>query len=266
MSEIHPTAVVDPAAKIGEGTKIGPCAVIEGGAEIGADCEIQAHAVVTGQVEMGERNRIGYGAIIGAEPQDLSFKADVNSKLRIGNGNWIREHATLHRGSKENSETQIGNNNFLMAGAHVGHDCRVGNNVMIANNCLLGGHVEIGDGAFLGGGSVYHQFIRVGRNAITQGNSGFGKDLPPYMIGAKVNRIAGINSIGLRRAGFSVNDRAEIKMLYQLFFRSGSNLKNAMATADAESWGEPARQFLDFVRQAGKRGLCAGKRGSDPED
>lgn len=257
---IHTAAHVDPSAEIGEGTTVGPGAVVEAGAVVGRHCEIQAHAVVCSATVLGNSNRVGYGAILGAEPQDVSYRKEFRSRLVVGDDNWIREYATLHRGSGDGAETVVGSGNFLMAGAHVGHDCRVGNRVVIANNCLLGGHVSVGDGAFLGGGSVFHQHIRVGRLAITQGNSGFGKDLPPYMIGSAVNRVSGVNAVGLRRAGFGAEDRSEIKRLHRLFFASGLGVQGALEQTAKEKWGEAAAAFLEFIRTAGKRGICSGLR------
>lgn len=262
---LHPTAVIEDGAQIGAGTAIGPYAVIEAGARVGSGCTIQAHAVICASATLGDSNTVGYGAVLGGDPQSIGFDPATESTLVIGHHNIIREHATLHRGSKPGSATTLGDHNFLMAGSHVGHDCQIGSHVIIANNCLLGGHVEVGNNAFLGGGSVYHQFIRIGTGAITQGKSGFGKDLPPYMIGAGVNRVAGVNVVGLRRSGFSPVDRAEIKSLYKLFFHSGHSVPGAMEAAESTAWGEPARIFLEFIASAGKRGICAGYRSGERE-
>ena len=146
--KIHPSAIVDPKARLGDDVEIGPFVCIGGEVEIGARCVVQSHAVLDGAVKLGADNRIGHGTIIGGWPQDLSFKAGTLSSVEIGDNNVIREHATIHRGTAEGSVTRLGNNNFLMAGAHVGHNCEIGNKVIIANNCLLGGHVTVDDGAF----------------------------------------------------------------------------------------------------------------------
>ncbi len=257
---IHPTAIVEEGAVLGAHTRVGPYAVIESGAVLGEGCVVQAHAVICSSARLGSYNHVGYGAILGGDPQSIGFDPATSSTLEIGDHNTIREYATLHRGSKADSATVLGNHNFLMAGCHVGHDCHVGNHVIIANNCLLGGHVTVGDGAFLGGGSVYHQFIRIGQGAITQGKSGFGKDLPPYMIGAGVNRVAGVNVVGLRRAGHSASERAEIKTLFKLFFHSGLPVSVALEEAARSQWSAPARTFLEFITTTGKRGLCGGYR------
>src|SRR5678816_836679 len=252
----HRTAVIHPDAEIADDVEIGPYAVIEGPARIGASCVIQAHAIIGGQVVMGERNLIGYGAVIGAEPQDLAFKSDVRSEVRIGNDNRIREYATIHRGTTEGSATIVGDHCFLMVGAHLGHNVRLGDQVIIANNSMLAGYVEIEDRVFIGGGCVFHQFIRVGRLAICQGASGFSKDIPPFTMAAERNGVAGLNVVGLRRAGIGSERRTEIKAAFALLYRSGLNVKQALAAAGERSWNEEAQAFWDFVRAAGKRGLC----------
>jgi UDP-N-acetylglucosamine acyltransferase len=156
----------------------------------------------------------------------------------------------------------MGNKNFLMAGAHVGHNCVIGNDVIIANNCLLAGHVRVDHGAFLGGGSTFHQHMHVGRLVMVQGSSAFGKDLPPFVIAAERNSVFGLNVVGLRRGGFSANDRDEIKAAFELIYLSGLNLSQALEKAAAIKFSAPAREFLDFVTNAKKRGICPLKRGA----
>ncbi len=258
--KIHPTAVIADAATIGDSCEIGPHVVIQDNVVIGDNNRLLAHAVLCSGTQLGTGNTIGYSAVLGGDPQDLSFAPATDSGLIIGNNNTIRELATLHRSTRAGYQTQLGNDNYLMAGAHVGHDCLLGNHIIIANNCLLGGHVTIQDRVFLGGGSVYHQFIRVGEGAITQGNSGFGKDLPPFLVGAGVNRIAGINSIGLKRNGMPPQERTEIRDLYKLLFRSGMSISGALEQTANQQWSSPAQRFLDFIRSAGKRGICSGYR------
>lgn len=262
---IHHTAIIDPEAKLGVNIEIGPYAVIDGCVEIGDYSSIESHAVIEGDVRIGSGNVIGHGAIIGTPPQDLSYSPDRETGVEIGNENVIREHCTIHRGSSEGSATKIGHNNFLMAGAHVGHNCEIGNNVIIANNCLLGGHVSVGDGAFLGGGCVFHQNIRVGRLAITQGASAFSKDIPPFVIAAERNYVFGLNVIGLRRAGFSPQERDEVKAAFKLIYASGLNVGEAIAKASSMTVGPAAREFIDFVAAAKKKGVCPLKRDADPD-
>ena len=263
--KIHATAIVDPGAQIGSGVEIGPYSIVGRGAKIGDNTLIQSHAVIEGDVTIGAKNFIGHGAIIGTTPQDLSFSPERKTKIEIGDENVIREHCTIHRGSAEGSATKIGSKNFLMAGAHVGHNCEIGSNVIIANNCLLGGHVRVDDSAFLGGACVFHQHMHIGRLAITQGQSAFGKDIPPFVIAAERNNVFGLNVIGLRRSGFSAKDRDEIKAAFRLIYTSDLNLAQALEKSATIKFGGAAREFLDFVANAKKRGICPYKRGGEEE-
>ena len=258
--KIHPTALVDPAARLGDEVEIGPYSCVGPEVEIGPRTIVQSHVVLEGAVRLGSDNRIGPGAVLGGWPQDLSFKPETKSSVEIGNHNTIREHVTIHRGTAAGTCTRLGDHNFLMAGAHVGHNCALGNKVIVANDCLLGGYVTVEDGAFLGGGSVFHQFVRVGRLAITQGNSGVGKDIPPYLAAAEVNRVIGLNVVGMKRAGLSGEDRAEIKAAFRLLYESGWNVSQALEQAQQKAWGEPAQAFFDFVAAAKRRGICGLRR------
>jgi UDP-N-acetylglucosamine acyltransferase len=260
-AKIHPTAIVDPNAKIGANVQIGPFSIIGPHVKIGAKTVVQSHVVIEGEVITGHGNFIGHSAIIGAPPQDVSFLPERKTKVEIGNDNIIREYCTIHRGSPDGSATKIGDKNFLMAGAHIGHNCIIGNDVIIANNCLLAGHVRVDDGAFLGGGSTFHQFMHIGRLVMVQGSSAFGKDLPPFVVAAERNCVFGLNIIGMRRAGLSVNDRDEIKEAFKLIYLSGLNTSQALDKAATMIFGAPAREFLDFVANARKRGICPLKRG-----
>ena len=264
-TKIHPAAIVDPAAKLGADVEIGPFSIVGPHATIGEKTIVQSHVVIEGEVAIGSGNFIGHGAIIGAPPQDVSFSPERKTKVEIGNDNVIREYCTIHRGSPEGSATKIGDKNFLMAGAHIGHNCVIGNNVVIANNCLLAGHVRVDDGAFLGGGSTFHQHMHVGRLVMVQGSSAFGKDLPPFVIAAERNSIFGVNVVGLRRAGFSQKDREEIKAAFKLVYLSGLNVSEALNKATTKEFRGPAREFLDFVANAKKRGICPLKRSASEE-
>lgn len=255
-SIIHPSAIVDPAAKIAGDVEIGPYSIIGANVKIGARSTIQSHVVLEGDVTIGEDNLIGHGAIIGAPPQDVSFSPDRKTRVEIGDNNVIREYCTIHRGTAEGTATKIGDNNFLMAGAHIGHNCEIADNVTIANNCLLAGYVRVDDQAFIGGGSTFHQHMRVGRLVMVQGSSAFGKDLPPFTLAAERNSIMGINAIGLKRAGFSRQDRDEIKAAFKLIYLSGLNTSQALEKAASMKIGAAAREFFDFVTEAKKRGLC----------
>ena len=255
--KIHPSAIVDPGARLGEEVEIGPYACIGAGVEIGPGTIVQSHAVIEGTVRIGAENRIGPGAIIGGWPQDLNFKPGTHSSVEIGDRNVIREYATIHRGTAADSATRLGDDNFLMAGAHLGHNCILGNKVIVANNCLLGGYVAVDDGAFLGGGCVFHQFMRIGRLAIAQGLSAFSKDIPPFCLAAERNLVFGLNVVGLRRAGFSGEERAELKRAFRLLYESGLNVSQALEQARIQEWAAPAQAFFDFVAEAKRRGICA---------
>jgi UDP-N-acetylglucosamine acyltransferase len=259
-AKIHPTAVVDPKAKISAGAEIGLFSIVGPQATIGDKTIVQSHVVIEGEVEIGTGNLIGHGAVIGPPPQDVSFSPERKTKVEIGNDNIIREYCTINRGTADGSATKIGDKNFLMTGAHIGHNCEIGNNVVIANNCLLAGYVRVDDGAFLGGGSTFHQFMHIGRLVMVQGSSAFGKDLPPFVIAAERNCVFGLNIVGLRRAGFSAKERDEIKAAFQLVYLSKLNISQALKKATTMNFSAPAREFLDFVANAKKRGICPIKR------
>jgi UDP-N-acetylglucosamine acyltransferase len=176
--------------------------------------------------------------------------------VRIGKNNTIREHVTINRATAENTDTTVGDDNFLMTGCHLAHDCRIGNKVILANTVLMAGHVEVGDGAFLGGGSVFHQFIRIGRLAMVRGGCRFSKDIPPFCVAAGTNLAMGLNSIGLRRAGLSAESRMQLKRAFRLLYLSDLNVSQALETAGRETWGPEAVMFFDFVRGAKKKGIC----------
>jgi UDP-N-acetylglucosamine acyltransferase len=253
---IHPTALISPTAVLGEGVEVGPFAVIEDGVVLGPGCRVLGHAQVLTGVVMGSRNTVDRGAIIGGDPQSLSFDPATRSGVRIGNDNVFREHVTLHRSTAAGGATVLGDGNFLMAHCHLGHDCTVGDRNVIANAVLLGGHVTIGDRTFLGGGSAYHQFIRVGDQAMVQGNSSISADVPPYCIGHDFNLLAGLNIIGLRRAGLDSAARLELKRLYRRVYKDACGPVKAAAALLPEIMSASGRRFLEFIAQPGSKGLC----------
>ena len=204
---------------------------------------------------MGAHNRFHAGCVIGDAPQDLKYK-DEPTGLRIGDHNVFREHVTVHRSNKVGEVTVLGSHNFLMANSHVAHNCVVGDHTIIANGVLLAGHVTVQDRAFISGNCLVHQFTRVGTLALMQGGSAISKDLPPFTVALRDNEMCGLNIVGLRRAGFSAEQRLELKQLYQALFRSGRPLREAVAEARRGFTGEAAKTLLDFVTAA-KRGVCA---------
>jgi UDP-N-acetylglucosamine acyltransferase len=257
--KIHPTAMVSTRARLADDVEIGAHAIIGENVALGAGCIVQAHAVLEGRTTFGAGNFVGYGAIIGATPQDFAYRDSVVSEVRIGDANTLREYVTIHRGTKEGSATVVGNDCYLMVGTHLGHNVNLGDKVVIANNCLLAGYVEVGSGAVLGGGTVFHQFLRIGPLAMVRGGTRFGKDIPPYVLADGKNLLSGVNAIGLRRAGFPPEVRQEIKRAFKLVYWSGINISQALERAKESSWSAEAQAFFDFIAFS-KRGVCGANR------
>ncbi len=257
MSEIHPSAIVSDEARLAEDVSVGPFSIIDAGVEIGAGCKVGAHVWLTGGTVMGEGNEIGYGSIIGAAPQDLSFDEATPSKVVIGNDNRIREYVTIHRSHVEGGTTQIGDSNFLMTGVHIAHDVRMGSRNVLANNVLLAGHIRMEDHIFLGGGGGFHQFLHIGGYSIVQGNAVISRDVPPFCMAHGRNGLAGLNVIGLRRGGFTREQRADIKRAYHLLFRSGGNMSEALAKAEKETWTDLAEKLFDAARNPSRKGMIS---------
>ena len=262
---IHKTALIDPSAQIDPTAEIGPYVVIEGAAEVAAGCRIEAHAQLVGHVVVGAGTRIGRAAIIGGEPQDLGFDRATQSSVILGKKNVIHEHVTIHRGSKPGTVTRIGDGNFLMVGSHLAHDVVLGDRNILANAVLLGGHVHIGNSTFIGGGAVFHQFLRIGDFCVIQGNGSFSKDIPHYCAAQLKNRITGLNVVGLRRQGFTAEERGEIKKLFNLLFCSRMNLTQARHQAVTQEWSQKARRLLDFVQAPSKKGVCPVRLGREDD-
>ncbi|MBI3881100.1 MAG: acyl-ACP--UDP-N-acetylglucosamine O-acyltransferase [Verrucomicrobia bacterium] len=251
---IHPTAIVHRGAQLDPSVRVGPYAVIDEHVSVGANCVVGPHVHLTGHTSIGEGNRFHTGCVIGDAPQDLKYQ-DEPTRLIVGANNVFREHFTVHRSSKIEEATVIGSENFLMAHAHVAHNCRVGDHVILANGALLGGHVSVADRVFISGNCLVHQFVRIGTLALMQGGSAISKDLPPFTIARGGNGICGLNVVGLRRAGFGTEERLELKKLYHVLFRSGQNMHNAMAVAELRFTSDVARAMLEFVASS-KRGVC----------
>jgi len=252
---IHPTAVIHPRAELPGSVSVGPYAVIDENVVLGPDCVVGPHVHLTGHTTIGARNRFHTGCVIGDAPQDLKYQS-APTRLRIGDQNVFREHTTVHRSNKLEEDTVLGSHNFLMAGAHIGHNSQVGNHVILANGALLGGHVLVDDRAFLSGHCLVHQFVRVGALALMQGGSAISKDLPPFCVARGDNGICGLNAVGLRRAGFSSDQRLELRRLYHFLFRSGRPLRHAVDEARQQFVSESSRVLLEFVA-ATRRGVCA---------
>ena len=219
-SQIHPTALVDPAAQLGEGVRVGPYAVVGPDVQIGAGTRIGPHAVLDGRVSLGRDNHVFAGACIGQEPQDLKYTGDA-TEVVIGDGNRIREYVTINRATAGDEQTILGDGNLLMAYSHIGHNCRLGNRIVIANGVAVAGHVDIDDRAVIGGVLGIHQFVHIGTLAMVGGMSRIDRDVPPFMIvEGHPGRLRGLNRLGIKRSGLAdQSDGAALKELQQLWKR-----------------------------------------------
>lgn len=258
---IHPTAIIAPSARLGEGVSVGPYAIVEDDVAIGDKSVVHAHAQIKQYTRMGKGNTVHSFAIVGGTPQDLKFHGEV-SAMEIGDNNTIREFATLHRGTEGGGGlTKVGNNCLIMAYCHVAHDCKVGNNVIMSNNATLAGHVEVHDFAIVGGLSAVHQFVRIGTHAFVGGVTGIGMDLPPYML-AVGNRggVNGPNIVGLRRMKVPTTTISAMRSIYRIIWLSGIPRQEALAQVQ-EEYGEipEVQTFLEFIHSS-ERGILAVQR------
>jgi UDP-N-acetylglucosamine acyltransferase len=261
---IHPTAVVSDGARLGDDVVIGPHAVIEAGAEIGDGSVIGAHAIVKRYTTLGRQNRVFEGAVLGGEPQDLAYDGSP-SRLVIGDRNTIREGVTIHRASKPGAATVVGSDCFLMAYAHVAHDCRIADRVIMANDALLSGHIEVGERAFISGCVVVQQFSRIGRLALLGGGSKVPKDCLPFVItDGNPARARGLNVVGLRRAGMGAAELRALKEALRLLLRSALPLAEALERM-SELRHPLVDEMIEFAR-ASKRGFHKGVREREAAD
>jgi UDP-N-acetylglucosamine acyltransferase len=252
---VAPTARVDPAAIIGPGARIGEFCLIESDVAIGAHCLLEPYVYVKRWTTMGERNEISAGTVLGTDPLDKGFTGE-RSYLRIGNGNQIREHYTISRGTAPESVTEIGDNNYIMTSGHIAHNCVVGSHIVIASCALIAGYVEIEDQAFISGGVVVHQFSKIGRLAMIGGNTRVNSDVPPFFLYSGFDVEAkGLNMVGLKRAGYKASDVTVLKKAYQILYRSGLRLEEALAKIESEIPTPDTLHLVAFVRRS-KRGIC----------
>lgn len=260
---VHPSAFVHESARLGDDVVVGPCAVIEADVVIGAGSRIDAFASVKSHTRMGERNHIHSYACVGGEPQDLKFHGEVTT-LEMGDGNTVREFATLHRGTEGGGGvTRIGSNNLLMAYTHVAHDCILGSGIVMSNGATLAGHVHVGDHVILSGLSAVHQFVRIGDHAFVGGMSGIAQDLPPFMLA--VGHRAGVHSpnlVGLRRMQATRELIAALKNAYRLVWNSEVPRKEALEQLEYELGNYPeVLLFVEFIR-ASERGILPASQGT----
>jgi UDP-N-acetylglucosamine acyltransferase len=255
---IHPTAIIHPKAELGARVTVGPYCVIGPNVVIGDDCELASHVVIDSNTTIGRGNKFFSQCAIGGDPQDKKFKGEPESRLEIGDENFIREFVTVSRGSGHGGGlTRIGSRNWIMAYCHVAHDCTVGNDAIMANNGTLGGHCTVEDRVYMGGFTAVHQFCTIGTLTMTGGHTMIAQDVPPYVI-ASGNRVRlfGVNKIGMERAGFTDAEVAEVQKAYKMFFRSKLTADKALAKIDKELPSAKAvKHFADFIRNS-KRGIC----------
>jgi len=253
-NQIHPTALVSDRAQLGSGNVIGPYVVIEDDVVISDNNTFSSGVVLKSGTRLGSENKVHEHAVIGGLPQDLGFDATTASFVKIGDKNTIREFVTIHRASQENQATSLGNGNYLMTQVHLGHDCQLENNVIIAPSTGLGGFVTVEDKAFISGGVMVHQFVHIGSLAMLGGNAKITQDVLPYMmVDGNPARVSGLNKVGLRRAGFKVEDIKTLKNAYQLIFNSDSKLEQRLT--QLEQLGHHSAQHLVSFIQASKRGF-----------
>jgi UDP-N-acetylglucosamine acyltransferase len=254
---IHPTAILEPGAQLGVDVQIGPQAYVAATARLGDGCILGPHAVVLEHTTLGARCNVHAGAVIGDLPQDLSFGGEP-SYVVIGDDCTFREGVTIHRGTKPGTTTRLGHHVFMMANSHVAHNCEVGDQVVFANTAALGGYVLVGERCFIGGNAGVHQFCHIGRLAMVGACCLVAKDLPPFCISTPCmnSGVAGLNRVGLRRAGFTAAQRAQIKQAFDVLYRSGLNASQARERLRAAGSENPfAAEFAGFLDHA-TRGLC----------
>jgi len=262
---IDSSARIAPNVELAPDVEIGPGVTIEGPSRIGAGTCILAHAYIGPFTTIGENNLIGFGAIVGYDPQDYAFTGGESYTI-IGDHNLIREYVTIHRGTKPGSATRLGNHNFLMATSHLAHNSTLGDHVVLVNGALVGGYVEVADRAFISANCLLHQFIRVGTLVMMRGGARASRDLPPYANIDDTHTVKGLNLVGLRRAGFAAAQIAPLRQAFRLLFGRRTNLKQALEQVEAEVTLTPeVTHLLEFIR-ASKRGIAMGPRQARPDD
>jgi UDP-N-acetylglucosamine acyltransferase len=253
---IHPTAIVDPGAKVAHGVSIGPYSIIGPQVEVGEGTWIGSHVVLDGRLRIGRRNKLFHFCSVGAPPQDKKY-ANEPTSVEIGDDNTIREYVTISRGTAQDvGVTRIANENWIMAYAHVAHDCQIGSKTIFANGVQLAGHVTVGDWVIFGGMTLVHQFVNVGAHAFTGMGSSLSQDVPPYVMAAgPMARPIGINAEGLKRRGFTAEQIAGLKKAYRTLYRSGLGLEEAKGELEAQARDcAPVGDILDFIKRS-KRGV-----------
>lgn len=259
---IHSSAIVDSAAHIDPSVEIGPGVVIEGDVRIDKNVRILANSYICEGTHIAEGTVVHMGAVIGNVPQDYAFKGG-KSFTKIGKNNIIREYVTIHRGTEEGTSTVIGDNNMLMVQVHVGHNVTIEDKVIVANSTILAGHMFVGREAFVSGNVVFHQYCRIGRNAMIGGFTGVNKDVPPYLLVRGPSAVRGVNLVGLRRAGFSREVIKEIKEAYRILYRSDIETQaKALEKIKSTLKSDEIKHFIGFI-EGSTRGICKGQYNKD---
>lgn len=261
MTDIHPTAIVEDGAQLGEGVHIGAFCVVGSQVRLGDGVHLESHVVVGGDTKIGANTRIFPFASIGLQPQDLKFKGEA-SRLEIGCNNVIREHVTMNPGTEGGGLlTKVGNNCLFMVGAHVAHDCQVSDNVILVNNATLAGHVELGEFAIVGGLSAVHQFVRIGKHAMIGGMSGVENDVIPYgTVTGNRAHLSGLNLVGLKRRGFDRETIHAMRNAYRLLFaHEGTMDERVRDVAEMFADNEPVMEIVNFIDSSSSRAICQPK-------
>jgi len=265
MSSIHPTAIVDPNAKVADSVEIGPFCVIGADVALSAGVKLHSHVVVEGRTEIGEKTEVFPFTSLGHRPQDLKYKGE-ESRLVIGSNCVIREHVTMNPGTEAGGLlTSVGDRCLIMVATHVAHDCRIGNDVILVNNVTLAGHVTIGDHVIMAGLSGAHQFVRIGDHAFVGGMTGLENDLIPYgmAIGNRAH-LAGLNLVGLKRRGFSREQIHALRNAFKSLFSGDGNLKDRLTSVEADYAGDATvMKIVEFIREGGDRAICTPRQGHD---
>ena len=252
-TRIHPTAIIDAGAEIGDDVDIGAFAIVGENCRIGDGCVVAARATLERNVILGDGVKVGIGSVLGGDPQDLKFKGELTT-VEIGDGTTIREYTTINRGTTQSYKTTVGKGCFIMSYVHLAHDCHIGDGVILVNSVQLAGHVTVGDKAIIAGQSAAHQFVKIGQYAFVGGCSRISQDVPPYIkaVGNPI-KLYGLNSVGLQRNNFPDEVVRELKRAYRLFFRSELNVSQAKERAAAELKPFPeVQELLRFVEESGR--------------
>lgn len=272
-ADIHPTARIDPTSVIGPGVRIGPDAFVGPQCSIGPNCFLHERAIIVRRTTMGEGNVVHPYAVLGGDPQDRSYKPDQPGELVIGDRNVFREGSTFHRGNWNGPPTRIGSNGYFMVQSHLGHNAQAGDFVTLANAACLAGHASLGSYCVMSAFSAIHQFCSVGEGVMFQACGRASMHVPPWVIVAGTNQVAGLNAVGIRRnPTLTPQDRVDIKRVYRVLYRQrkGSSIDAALTELEGAEWSPAARRFIDFIRTAlnqdppRRRGVCGGKRRHGP--